>query len=37
MLAVVPAEQVVVVFFVNDPEFIFESYVRDLIAVGEAR
>ena len=36
MLAVIPAEQVVVVFFVNDPEFIFESYVRDLISAGEA-
>ena len=36
MLAVIPAEQVVVVFFVNDPEFIFESYVRDLISASRA-
>ena len=36
MLAVIPAEQVVVVFFVNDPELILESYVRDLISAGEA-
>ncbi len=36
MLAVVPAEQVVVVFFVNDPGFIFESYVRDLMSASKA-
>ena len=36
MLAVIPAEQVVVVFYVNDPEFIFESFVRDLISASEA-
>ncbi len=37
MLAVIPAEHVVVVFFVNDPDFIFESFVRDLISASEAR
>lgn len=35
ILAVVPAEQVVVVFFVNDPEFIVEPFVRDLISASQ--
>jgi D-alanyl-D-alanine carboxypeptidase len=35
MLAIVPAEQAVVVFYLNDPEFIFEAYVRDLLAASE--
>jgi hypothetical protein len=36
MLAVIPAEQVVVVFFVKDPDLNFESYGRDLISASGA-
>ena len=36
MLAIVPAEQIVVVMFVNDPGFIFEFYVRDLMSASKA-
>ena len=36
MLAVVPAKQVVVVFFVNDPDFNYDAFVSELISIGEA-
>ena len=35
-LAIVPAEQVVVVFFVNDPDFNYDAFVSQLISIGEA-